>query len=208
MEQKELYNKSYSVLRRKCRRGHYQQLSQQHFRQIRNTIPLSVHDTVLEVGCDEGYLLRLIEHIGAQVQGIEVNPYAVQQAHHPHILYGRAEEIPFPDQSFTVCIALHVIEHLENPHTFLSEAARVLVPSGRLVLIYPWELFQGMSVIPEVILSKRSLLCIRQFHRHLVTPRSIKVWSKGLKLSHVVSRMFWGWPHITPQYITVFQRTE
>ncbi|MDI6894228.1 MAG: methyltransferase domain-containing protein [Bacillota bacterium] len=45
--------------------------------------------------------------------------------------------LPFPDRSFDVAVASDLMEHLAQPEAFLHEAARVLVPGGRLYVSFP-----------------------------------------------------------------------
>jgi SAM-dependent methyltransferase len=46
--------------------------------------------------------------------------------------------LPFQDGTLGAIVMLDVIHHLPEPLNFLSEAARVLRPGGRLVAIEPW----------------------------------------------------------------------
>lgn len=52
-------------------------------------------------------------------------------------VYGRAEDIPFPDESFGAVLMIEVIEHVEGDAQAIREAARVLRPGGRLILTTP-----------------------------------------------------------------------
>jgi SAM-dependent methyltransferase len=53
------------------------------------------------------------------------------------IFAGRLEDAHFPDASFDLVHASHLIEHLNDPAFFLDEVARVLSPGGLLVLTTP-----------------------------------------------------------------------
>ncbi len=48
-----------------------------------------------------------------------------------------AQALPFRDSSFDNIVAVDVLHHLERPQRFFSEAARVLRPGGRIVLVEP-----------------------------------------------------------------------
>jgi len=48
-----------------------------------------------------------------------------------------AHRLPFPGGHFSGVVMLDVLHHLERPIEFLSEAARVLRPGGRLAMIEP-----------------------------------------------------------------------
>ncbi|MGC1414261.1 MAG: class I SAM-dependent methyltransferase [Candidatus Acidiferrum sp.] len=49
-----------------------------------------------------------------------------------------AQRLPFRDASVTNIFGLDMLHHLAEPMTFLQEAARMLVPGGRLILVEPW----------------------------------------------------------------------
>lgn len=59
------------------------------------------------------------------------NPFLTES----HI--GDAASLPFEDNSFDLVTAQMVVEHLQEPERFISEAFRVLVPHGRLVIATP-----------------------------------------------------------------------
>jgi SAM-dependent methyltransferase len=48
------------------------------------------------------------------------------------------QRIPFTDGSFANIVGLDVFHHISDPLSFLHEAARVLCPGGRLILVEPW----------------------------------------------------------------------
>ena len=47
---------------------------------------------------------------------------------------GLAEELPIASESVDVCLCTQVLEHVERPEAVISELARVLKPSGSLLL--------------------------------------------------------------------------
>lgn len=80
---------------------------------------------VLHLGCGEDY--RDGEHNVDAVASVD--PDEVHDLdEHPW---------PWPDGSFTLIRAYHVLEHLEYVETALRECARVLVPGGRLETRWP-----------------------------------------------------------------------
>ncbi len=56
---------------------------------------------------------------------------------HPNARFevGAAEELPFPDSTFTVVWTAHSFHHWESRLTGLSEMHRVLVPGGRALIL-------------------------------------------------------------------------
>jgi SAM-dependent methyltransferase len=49
-----------------------------------------------------------------------------------------ALRLPFRDAVFDAVVGLDVLHHLARPRSFFGEAARVLRPDGRLLLVEPW----------------------------------------------------------------------
>jgi SAM-dependent methyltransferase len=49
----------------------------------------------------------------------------------------RAEEMPFADETVACLYMVNVLHHIEEPAAFFREAARVLCPGGRIVMIEP-----------------------------------------------------------------------
>src|SRR4029453_18333122 len=53
-----------------------------------------------------------------------------------------ADDLPLPDRSLDGYRADRVLQHLEDPHAALQEAARTLRPGGRAVLVdQDWDTF-------------------------------------------------------------------
>lgn len=52
-------------------------------------------------------------------------------------LVADAQRLPFATQSLQNIVMLDVLHHLESPRSFFAEAARVLKPKGRVVLLDP-----------------------------------------------------------------------
>ena len=58
----------------------------------------------------------------------------------PHVdyVFDLQGEWPFPDHSVTELYCSHVLEHLHDPKAFFSEAWRVLIPNGQLLVRVPY----------------------------------------------------------------------
>ena len=62
--------------------------------------------------------------------GISTTPLKV-----PIALHCDAEALPFPSSSLDLVVMPHTLELAQDPHVALSEASRVLMPEGRLVIV-------------------------------------------------------------------------
>src|SRR5246127_236023 len=96
---------------------------------------------VLEAGCGEGYGADLIAGVARRVVAVDYDEAAVT---HVHNRYTRVEvrqanlaELPLPDASVDVVVNFQVIEHLWDQAQFVAECARVLRPSGLLMVSTP-----------------------------------------------------------------------
>jgi SAM-dependent methyltransferase len=52
--------------------------------------------------------------------------------------------LPFADATFQTILCTQVLEHVDDPHLLISEAARLLRPEGKMILTVPfiWELHE------------------------------------------------------------------
>jgi SAM-dependent methyltransferase len=99
-------------------------------------------DRVLDLGFGSGVFTDELARTGVSVVGIEVAQVAVRraQARHPRLDFRLAPldgPLPLQDGSFDLVWASEVIEHVADTARWLSEARRVLVPAGRLLVTTP-----------------------------------------------------------------------
>jgi 2-polyprenyl-3-methyl-5-hydroxy-6-metoxy-1,4-benzoquinol methylase len=95
---------------------------------------------LLDVGCGSGALLRNFAQLGWDVHGIEADPNAVTVARNVlgvDVRSGTIESGGFAAGCFDVVTMSHVIEHLPDPITSLTECYRTLRPGGHLVVVTP-----------------------------------------------------------------------
>ncbi len=94
----------------------------------------------LDVGCATGRLLQYMRGRGWNVKGIEVcRPAAMYgiNKYQLDIYPGTIETAGLPDKSFDVVHSSHLIEHLIDPCSFISETARLLKPGGLFIVVTP-----------------------------------------------------------------------
>ena len=94
---------------------------------------------LLDIGCGDGYFLRIMRDLGWTVQGLEPDPKAAAfaRAHGLDIIQSPIEAASLAPNAFDVITTSHVIEHVLEPVAFLSVARRVLKPNGILYVFTP-----------------------------------------------------------------------
>lgn len=94
---------------------------------------------LVEVGSGSGaFLTRLAERFPEHdVQGVEIRPDLLDRARARgcRAVQGDAYALPLPDDSCGTVVLRFVLQHLTDPRAAVREAARVLQPGGRLVVI-------------------------------------------------------------------------
>lgn len=88
-------------------------------------------DTILDVGCGEGFILEKLReaHIGKEMEGVDLQARAIAlgQQMHPQLTLkqGNIYHLPYADGSFDVVLCSEVLEHLEYPERAMKELQRV-----------------------------------------------------------------------------------
>jgi ubiquinone/menaquinone biosynthesis C-methylase UbiE len=99
-------------------------------------------DRALDLGCGDGAFTELLAKAVAEVVGADVAQSALRRAraHNPSLEFRLVPidgPLPFDDNAFELVWSSEVIEHVADTARWLSEARRVLVPGGRLLLTTP-----------------------------------------------------------------------
>ncbi|MFB9902973.1 class I SAM-dependent methyltransferase [Allokutzneria oryzae] len=93
---------------------------------------------VLDLGCGDGALLELLAATGRELTGIDISPDSLALARRrpalaeARLLEGRAQELPFADNSFDACVSHMALMLMGEIERVATEIARVLVPGGTL----------------------------------------------------------------------------
>ncbi len=98
---------------------------------------------VLDAGCGEGYLSRILASNGATVTGVDSSARLIEAARTQNPAdalpvsfdVGSVDELPYQDSTFDLVVCNHLINDLYDPSKPISEFARVLRSGGRLIIL-------------------------------------------------------------------------
>ena len=98
--------------------------------------------TLLDVGCGDGALAAELARRGALVTGLDTDPVMIaaarlraeSEATPLRLVEGRAEALPFEDNSFDYTVSVTTLCFVREARRATAEMARVLKPGGRLVI--------------------------------------------------------------------------
>jgi len=95
---------------------------------------------LLEIGCGSGSFLAGMRDLGWEVEGIDLDPVAIDGARRQYgleVRHGLFEDEEYPLERFDAVVMSHVIEHVYDPLALLAKCSRILRPGGRIVLLTP-----------------------------------------------------------------------
>jgi 2-polyprenyl-3-methyl-5-hydroxy-6-metoxy-1,4-benzoquinol methylase len=101
------------------------------FRHLVNLISSKKVDSILDVGCGEGFTLNRLKEkgIGKNLEGLEYSKEAIALGKKTYpdikITRGSIYELPYADNSFDLVLCTEVLEHLDKPRDALKELIRV-----------------------------------------------------------------------------------
>jgi len=94
---------------------------------------------LLDVGCGTGEMLRLMELLGWDAEGLDLDPRAVElvNASGLRARVGTLESVTVPARHYAAVTSSHVLEHVRDPGRFLGDCLSAMRPGGRLALVTP-----------------------------------------------------------------------
>ncbi len=100
-------------------------------------VPWRGGEAVLDVGCGSGAYFPYYRQRGARVTALDISPAMIaaaqEGAQDERLLVGQITALPFPDATFDVVFANHVLFFVPDIPSALRECHRVLRPGGTLV---------------------------------------------------------------------------
>lgn len=104
-------------------------------------------DTLLDLGCGDGshtlvsadYVAKIAaaDHSARNLEIAKRKAAAMGKSNVEFRISDLEKPLDFPAQSFSVVLALDILEHLYNRDQFMAEIYRILKPNGRLILSIP-----------------------------------------------------------------------
>ena len=162
-------------------------------------------DKILDIGCNRGEIAKKVKKYSRNVTGIDINVEAVKRAVTSDIIHMDAVRMSFPSNYFDKIYSSHVIEHIPDLDNFIKGVERILKPGGKLLLVYPCEIFRGSNALIASIISQKNLFVARELHLHRLTPNRIKKLIAGTSLYHLKSKL-----HLVPSlsYFTLLEKQK
>lgn len=129
---------------------------------------------VIDVGCGDGNLTRLMARNGAHVLGVECSPRQLAKAwkadkvSDERIVEGVGQALPAEDGSADMVVFFNSLHHIPAEHMAqaLAEARRVLVPGGMVYVSEPvaeGKFFETCRPVDdETQVRAQALACLRQ----------------------------------------------
>lgn len=95
---------------------------------------------ILDVGCGDGFHLRLLRDFGNpgwRLEGVDLHPDAVAAGRKAGLTihHGEVESLDLPADHYDLVLLIQTIEHLPDPPGILVTIRRLLRPGGRLVVV-------------------------------------------------------------------------
>ena len=174
-----------------------------HARRILRYLKPVATDRLLEVGCGRGWLTQRMQERYPETYGIDVNPKSIAHGVADNLSVMDGVALRFDDEQFDHVYSFHAIEHIVDAGDAIREMQRVLVPGGRILLVYPAEPIRGLYAMPGAWIGFGNPFLARELHVHKFTPSRIRTLADGCGLRHVESALDLL---ITPQFMTVLEK--
>lgn len=162
---------------------------------------------VLDVACGTGGWLKAVVERGGVPHGMDISENAIEVCRKDlgngdQFKTGKAEELPFGDDSFDLVTCLGSLEHFLDPHAALREMIRVSRPGAAFLILVP---NAGFLTRKLGLFGGTQQVTVREDVRSLPGWKSL-FEGAGLQVEerwkdlHVLSRdwifrgRFYGWP--------------
>jgi 2-polyprenyl-3-methyl-5-hydroxy-6-metoxy-1,4-benzoquinol methylase len=112
------------------------------FKKVLDFIPFK-NAKILDIGCGEGYFLKLAKEKGFEAFGIDFNEKAIEIAKekfglknvYPYTIEEFIEK--FPNEKFDIICFFQLLEHLDDPLKFMKNIKKILKENGYIAFSLP-----------------------------------------------------------------------
>lgn len=165
-------------------------LRQRDLEQILAASPGPIDGPVLEIGCGDGYLTKLLRKRFDQVIPVDLSPRGRVDG----VCVATAEMLPFRNNKFGFVFSSNVLEHVEDLQACLGELHRVTKPRALMVHTMPtaaWKALQFVlhpahllvhSVYPKITRN------VKPTSDHSDTPREQRTSDSGQPTTRLLDR--------------------
>ncbi len=92
---------------------------------ISNLLNVTNQTRILDVGCGTGFFTYYWAQKTPHVVGLDFSQEMLQKNENPNCVRGKAEALPFKDESFDLVFCSNLLHHVEDPVHVVKEMARV-----------------------------------------------------------------------------------
>ncbi len=165
------------------------------------------HESVLDVACGPGLVVRAFAGAAARVTGIDVTPAMITRAR--ELMVGLANvsldtgdvtELPYGAAEFDVVVSRFAFHHFVDPRAVLGEMKRVCRPSGRIVVCdlvgsddpNKADAFHDLEMVrdPSHVRARRIEELQSYFRAHDLAPELVAMYRLEFELESLVARSF------------------
>ena len=168
---------------------------------------VTANDSVLDVACGPGLVLRAFAARAKHVTGIDVTPAMIARAREllaglPNVSLDTADVVPLPyaNGEFDVVVSRFAFHHFVDPRAVLGEMRRVCRPGGRVVVCdllgsedpRKAEAFHELEMIrdPSHVRSLRLEEIQSDFRAHDLTPELAAMYRLEFEVEALLARSF------------------
>jgi SAM-dependent methyltransferase len=138
-------------------------------RRFRDHYGLADDASVLDVGCGKGFMLHDFKQLmpNLRIAGLDISPYALENALpevRPFLRLGNATDLPYPDRSFDLAIAINTIHNLglDGCKQALREIQRVSRKHA-FIVVDAWRTPEEERLLREWVLTAKTYLHVHDW---------------------------------------------
>lgn len=140
-------------------------------------------DRILEIGCNGGDLVFHISRFSDYAYGVDVNKEEVGKAYSKRIQCMSASDLKFQNNTFDKVCSFDVLEHIADIKKVFREVHRILKPTGKFIISFPFEIIRGQAALLDALAVFKNPFHARKLHLQKLSPREIKAMIKNIQFN-------------------------